>query len=1374
LFPSGLSTKKSPFLPPGKDFNYPFDKFSLPSFITYLVENVRIDADWCEINSILEELQISVSDSTSLDGSLTECQQKIVEALEILISDDHRFIVQFDISDPTTTLERLQNLLKMKRRKQEVNLLGLRKLENPDRDTYMVFLKKPEEVTTFLADSPPFGFHIERVKSSFLVLKPKRLIDDFRDDAALLQSLWKLYFPSVTRNAPPKFSKDSIFFSCHPQNAEKSFASVIGQSDQNVSFLTPEVVEQGREFLDKHAERVIRSSSKPGNPTVFQCLLWPSTIPQLTSLPTAMTSASWWNTWRDIHSPEMKTFWEKIGEHFDWDGGLFQRYYKTVAEDAKDERTDPVLCRFRMCVAAHTKRVGELGYYYYRDQTKQVVEVKLPFPGAAMRLPLVPLKPLTRRDITLRPSETPVQVIDSDSFNAAWEYLSNNPGDKVLVLNMANQHVPGGGWNVGTVAQEEDLFRRSNLSYSLEDSLYPIDEFGGLICTDVSVFRGGLETGFALLPEPFQCDVISVCGYDQGETPDLLVAPTKGGAMSLSPAYISKIYRKFLSLFHYIAQTPGYDYVVLGALGCGVFQNPPADIAQIFSEVIQLYAGRLPPICFAILKSQTTMDAFQNTLKKCYAPKPDPEPIFYLDWTTVTLCDAAGQCLHQDEEDKTKVFHPRKCPFGKSCKYYENPIHRRCCSHPIPCELGAQCLKWSNTRHCEAYIHPEKCSIPDCTQPDHWHEAKKPAPLPDPAPAPVTRRLTQPDLPPPTGLVGPRDEDHVNDLSGSASDRRLPSRAGSTSGAQPAVVGTLKPCRHLLACHNHEKEHRELYSHCCAWGESCLEFEDPNHMKYNYHFVGHKCPDGINCKLVLSEEHLDSYSHPGVQAVREPCKLGEACPNRSIDHVTRYSHALSPNNFLVIPAIDPTPFTRIKARITYFYNVGFLQKQLHRWLADRGTPFVDKTPFLDEIATWLHQAMPTTRLSKDMFSSALKSGVLLSSHQLLGQPSVDAIFPIVLGNPEIQNLLLKVAGQVIPRFIRACIELKIAQLAGKDSLVLQKTANELRDSLDKTIGVKERSPLEAQVLQITEAVCTAPKPIDRKVFQIVGTDKHVFAINGPQRTGPEEIVLILKNSVKYHPQFFLLPLSAPYFYDENNTHTAVQLRPWAPDNGPNEWKTGLGEAHFHTSKLHPIASDCWKILALELVVRIAARKRCPWTDVTLAHVQHWWSDVLSTEVPQAHLPYVVPLHLVEKVIMPKAVWDGLSHVDQANTNKMFEKSKICIVKSELDVFSTQREFSQKQVVLEGIWLPPSSIPRELISVNHPSTSFCFALFAKSYLLLAIVTLSRLFFFLLGRTGLFWRPSRKKNRSLYSPLSPSSRSTPIFLSSNPPTRICVYH
>lgn len=192
-----------------------------------------------------------------------------------------------------------------------------------------------------------------------------------------------------------------------------------------------------------------------------------------------------------------------------------------------------------------------------------------------------------------------------DCLTAAKNLLIE--GFHPTVLNMASRQRPGGGVYNGAGAQEENLFRRTNLfqsmyqfspfagEYGLPASLcqYPLDRnYGGVYTPDVVVFRGEEKDGYPLLDEYYQVGVISVPGMNRPEL------DTDG---NIAPHLIEGIKNKICTILN-IGVLHHHDSLILGAIGCGAFRNPPAHIAKLFHEVIeQEFKKHFRRICFAII-----------------------------------------------------------------------------------------------------------------------------------------------------------------------------------------------------------------------------------------------------------------------------------------------------------------------------------------------------------------------------------------------------------------------------------------------------------------------------------------------------------------------------------------------------------------------------------------------------------------------------------------------------------------------------------------------------------------------------------------------------------------------------------------------------
>lgn len=211
------------------------------------------------------------------------------------------------------------------------------------------------------------------------------------------------------------------------------------------------------------------------------------------------------------------------------------------------------------------------------------------------------------RKPTLEEGTTKVMVENKDCILAAKELQEK--GYKTAVLNMANRQNPGGGVVNGAGAQEENIFRRSNLflslfqfaeyaqSYGLPKSKYqyPMDRnYGGIFTPDATVFRDTEDNGYAFLDEPFRTSFITVAGMNN---PKL----TKEGL--IAPELVEPVKNKIRTIFR-LGLDNGIEAIVLGALGCGAFCNPPAHVARLFHEVMEEdeFRNKFKVLYFAILE----------------------------------------------------------------------------------------------------------------------------------------------------------------------------------------------------------------------------------------------------------------------------------------------------------------------------------------------------------------------------------------------------------------------------------------------------------------------------------------------------------------------------------------------------------------------------------------------------------------------------------------------------------------------------------------------------------------------------------------------------------------------------------------------------
>jgi uncharacterized protein (TIGR02452 family) len=139
-------------------------------------------------------------------------------------------------------------------------------------------------------------------------------------------------------------------------------------------------------------------------------------------------------------------------------------------------------------------------------------------------------------------------------------------GLRPLVLNMANENRPGGGWKFGALAQEEDLFLCSTYDLSLNNEnkermwSYPIKKTGAIYSPGVLVFRNSKD--YSILPknQRYFIDFIAAAAICH---PKLENGSFNNEDLNLTLEKIRSIFR--------IAILNNHSTLLLGAFGCGAF-----------------------------------------------------------------------------------------------------------------------------------------------------------------------------------------------------------------------------------------------------------------------------------------------------------------------------------------------------------------------------------------------------------------------------------------------------------------------------------------------------------------------------------------------------------------------------------------------------------------------------------------------------------------------------------------------------------------------------------------------------------------------------------------------------------------------------------
>ncbi|CAG7658320.1 conserved hypothetical protein [Actinacidiphila bryophytorum] len=192
-------------------------------------------------------------------------------------------------------------------------------------------------------------------------------------------------------------------------------------------------------------------------------------------------------------------------------------------------------------------------------------------------------------------------VTPEDSVAAARR-LTAADGAAVAVLNFASARNPGGGYLNGAQAQEEALCRAAALYSCLlrapdyyEHHRTHRDPFYSdrvIHSPAVPVFRDGRG---GLLDVPWTAGFLTSPAPNAG----VIARTAPERSAEVGPALDARAERVLE-----VAVAQGYRRLVLGAWGCGVFQNDPARVAAAFAVLLRpggRFAAAVDEVVFAVL-----------------------------------------------------------------------------------------------------------------------------------------------------------------------------------------------------------------------------------------------------------------------------------------------------------------------------------------------------------------------------------------------------------------------------------------------------------------------------------------------------------------------------------------------------------------------------------------------------------------------------------------------------------------------------------------------------------------------------------------------------------------------------------------------------
>ena len=218
------------------------------------------------------------------------------------------------------------------------------------------------------------------------------------------------------------------------------------------------------------------------------------------------------------------------------------------------------------------------------------------------------------------------------SKKRSYEAAAGYPGERVCVHNFASATNPGGGVTKGSSAQEECLCRCSGLYFCLSvpdmmkgfyyphrNAKNPINNADIIYTPDVTVFK--TDTSHPkLLDEKdwYDVDVITCAAPNLRERPSNRFNQNNGDhAVKVSDRELLEIHKKRQTRILDVAALNNAEVVILGAFGCGAFQNKPEVVARAAKEVITEYLHVFKTIEFAVYcspRDDTNFRVFKRVL----------------------------------------------------------------------------------------------------------------------------------------------------------------------------------------------------------------------------------------------------------------------------------------------------------------------------------------------------------------------------------------------------------------------------------------------------------------------------------------------------------------------------------------------------------------------------------------------------------------------------------------------------------------------------------------------------------------------------------------------------------------------------------------
>ncbi|CAF3692663.1 unnamed protein product [Rotaria socialis] len=1022
-----------------------------------------------------------------------------------------------------------------------------------------------------------------------------------------------------------------------------------------------------------------------------------------------LNAENWYETEMNDIKPDIVTI---MSDHqhpifrYKWSAeNWLEQMKKMDTTDRRSKKYDLGRHLLRVTVMLNTISVLRKKNYILDDEEVTLKLQRMRTIGYDHKSKLSYTKTISEAELTTPYPSTSVIVSNEDCL-VIYEKLVRE-GYRPLLLNMANANSPGGGYRKGDGAQEENIFRRSDYYQSLDleiadkdrserlfctpkcefkkptgyAGLYPMEEFGGIYTSGITVFRGTEANGYPYMKEP----LYNVCSIAMAAHRE----PALTNKNMLEKKMATSTHKKIDSIFA-IGHHHKHDCLVLSALGCGAFKNPPEHVALLFKSIIYQYAGYFEKIYFAIIDDHNTGNRINP--KGNFIPFKEildglivhPSKIIQVNGASgpyrilkklpdgkITLSDSCIQhlppCYHgtecrdiKDTQHNTTFSHPPICLYQTSnltCDQMEDEVHMLTFFHRMKCKRGGECNN-TDPQHLNDLDHPEFCKKKsDCVNVSAEHLfAYRHLPV---CHSGITCLEYKKKIP--AHLDAFR---HCKTIC--ADDNCCPN-FHDREHFKNTIHSFQEPCsftpyncpmffQYIQAggtkIPSNVEYHCLTYSHVCQFGRLCKTTGEA-HYATSIHVARQLCPDRDMCSRLADENHLESFSHPGIRDIRLFCRNpGYECPDRYEDkHLRTYRHGRNFNHLSVAPS------SNLNRLIDFFRNQGNIIKTVNNYVEASNWA---KAKISEDILNWIRALQPVHRCAPHIFTSILVHGHVMSRDYMSLLIKPRCVVQAVLQHSQVRSIFLRHSAPAVRQNAKELIKLLVRSEFLKAGSAEVPTLDADHDNQVNIIQKKLKPPLEKQDIQTiydwTAKIVAASIELSQNLAGIgfdvdkkLRTDKHVFSILGPHcGTYYGDIVITFKQELMFHPDSnFSFQAGTGFF-----SGRVYAYRPWLTDPTTEEQRI----EHFHHSKLHCSYPRYEYAAAAELIASTGKNNKT--MDVDLDSIIKKWTQADSHYVFEGHLPPLIPLDYVDNVFMPKNVFQSLPKEAQESAKEIFKDSLI--------------------------------------------------------------------------------------------------------------------